>query len=141
VATTSGIAESQGLDLILDEGLRERSFGIFEGLLRSEAEELNAEAFRRWTSGSFTEAVPGGESRKDLCERILEVLKMLAKTHQGQSIAVTTHGGVLASLWRYLEPKREESRGFSIPNGSISHIKVSSAGDWEVVQWSSVDHL
>jgi probable phosphoglycerate mutase len=141
VGTAEPIAASKSLPLQTMASLRERSFGIFEGRCREEARAENPEAFEAWNLGSFSEVVPGGESRQNLCERVIEGLENIAAAHQQQSVAVVTHGGVLSSLWRYFEPSRQEQQGFLIPNGSISQLSYSDQGQWQVLNWSKVDHL
>ena len=138
--TAQAIGEPQGLDVRKSPDLRERSFGIFEGLLRSEAEAKAPESYEAWSSGTFGEVVPGGESRKTLCDRVLRGLKNIALEHPNQTIAVITHGGVLGALWRWLEPERTEQHGFSIPNASISRF-IYENDRWQVLEWSNVDHL
>ncbi len=141
IGTAEPIAASKSLPLQTMISLRERSFGIFEGRCREEARAENPKAFEAWNLGSFSEVVPGGESRQNLCERVIEGLQNIAAAHQQQSVAVVTHGGVLSSLWRYFEPSRQEQQGFLIPNGSISQLSFSDQGQWQVLNWSRVDHL
>jgi 2,3-bisphosphoglycerate-dependent phosphoglycerate mutase len=138
--TATVIGEPHRLSIQGTPLLRERSFGIFEGMLRSEAKEKAPESYEAWSSGTFGEVVPGGESRKTLCERVLKCLKNIVQAHPNQSIAVVTHGGVLGALWRVLEPERPEARGFNIPNASISRFQHLN-DQWQVLEWSNTDHL
>ena len=141
VLTAEPIAANKSLPLKTLTSLRERSFGIFEGRCREEARAENPEAFEAWNLGSFSEVVPGGESRQSLCERVIGALEDIAAAHQQQSVAVVTHGGVLSSLWRYFEPSRTEKQGFLIPNGSVSQLNYTDEKQWQVLNWSRVDHL
>lgn len=139
-STAQPIATATQQQLKTLKALRERSFGIFEGCLKHEAQALNPEAFEAWTQGTFGNVVPGGESRQTLVERVLASLVSLASQHNHETIAVISHGGVLSSLWRHLEPERQEQRGFSIPNASISQLSFDR-GTWTVDSWSDVSHL
>ena len=141
VLTAEPIAASKALPLKTLTALRERSFGVFEGRCREEARAENPKAFEAWNLGSFSDVVPGGESRQSLCERVIGALESIAATHQQQSVAVVTHGGVLSSLWRYFEPSRPEKQGFLIPNGSVSQLNYTDQGQWQALNWSKVDHL
>jgi 2,3-bisphosphoglycerate-dependent phosphoglycerate mutase len=138
--TAQAIASHKALHIELDPRLRERSFGIFEGMLREEARQKAPESYEAWTSGTFGEVVPGGESRKTLCERVITALEHIATKHPQQAVGIVTHGGVLASLWRALEPDRSEERGFSVPNASISQL-IFESGSWRIVEWSNINHL
>ena len=138
--TAAVIGEVHGLKVLEAVELRERSFGIFEGMLRSEAEARAQDAYEAWSSGTFGEVVPGAESRKTMCQRVINCLNTIAERHPQQSVVVLTHGGVLSALWRVLEPDRTEKDGFSIPNASISRA-ICEKEKWQILEWSNVDHL
>ena len=138
--TAAVIGEVHGLKVLEAVELRERSFGIFEGMLRSEAEARAPESYEAWSSGTFGEVVPGAESRKTMCTRVLKCLNTIAEIHPLQSVAVVTHGGVLSALWRVLEPDGMGKEGISIPNASISRA-IYEKEKWKVLEWSNVDHL
>lgn len=79
----------------VDPELRERRFGVFEGLTRDECATQHPEAWRAWLSQ--TGAPPGGEPRDLAIARMSRVLTRLAAT-DGGPLLVVSHGGVMR-LW------------------------------------------
>jgi probable phosphoglycerate mutase len=61
--------------------------------------------------------------------------------HQGQSILVFTHGGVLDKLYRFITGlPLSAARNFGIPNAGLKRIEVTPAG-WQIRSWADVTHL
>jgi probable phosphoglycerate mutase len=90
------VAEELGLAFTYeDPRLRERSFGIFEGLTREECEQLYPEEWRGWLENRHTPR--GAETQKDLSDRMLSGLGSAAETvaRAGAGVLAVTHGGAL----------------------------------------------
>jgi len=79
----------------VDAELRERKFGVFEGLTRDEIAVRYPEAWRAWTQ--TTEHPPGGESRADATARMHRALSRVRADARGHALVVS-HGGVMR-LW------------------------------------------
>jgi broad specificity phosphatase PhoE len=90
VATTLGLAAP-----VIEPALRERQFGVFEGLTRDECESQHPEAWRAWLAQ--TGSPPGGEDRELAVERMRTVLARLADG-DGPPVLAVSHGGVMR-LW------------------------------------------
>lgn len=110
VETARPIAQQQGIVETVRDELSEIDFGVWTGKTFAELEQD-----RRWQiynrcRGSAS--IPGGEKTTAVQSRIVAVLKTLARSHQGQRIAIVSHGDPLryavltftgASLDRYSE--------------------------------------
>ena len=90
IATALGLAAPD-----VDPELRERSFGVFEGLTRAECETQHPDAWRDWVAQ--TGSPPGGEPRADAIARLGRALGRIAATDGGAALVVS-HGGVMR-LW------------------------------------------
>jgi probable phosphoglycerate mutase len=77
-----------------DPELRERRFGVFEGLTRDQCASQHPAAWRAWIA--TTEAPPGGESRDDAVARLTRALERVAAA--SGPVLVISHGGVMR-LW------------------------------------------
>jgi probable phosphoglycerate mutase len=83
----------------VDAGLRERSFGPFEGLTRDECARLFPEAWRAWQEER--RAPEGAESDAALAARVAAALLRVAERVAGKGPAlVVTHGGALRTAVR-----------------------------------------
>jgi broad specificity phosphatase PhoE len=79
----------------VDRELRERRFGVFEGLTRDECATRYPDAWRAWAS--YTEHPPGGESRDDAIVRMNRAMARVREGARGHALVVS-HGGVMR-LW------------------------------------------
>jgi broad specificity phosphatase PhoE len=81
-----------------DPDLRERRFGIFEGLTRHECETLHPGPWRDWVTAQRTPE--GGETQKQLADRVVagatRVVREVATDARGALIV--THGGSLRAF-------------------------------------------
>lgn len=105
------IADELGLAVPSTDGdLVERHYGEAEGLdYREIAERFPNDA-----------PVPGRESREAVVERALPALMAIAQAHEGESVVVVSHGGVIRSVLGAVDPHREHP---AITNGSIHSFR------------------
>ncbi len=141
-ARTAGeIAAVTGHTIISDERLRERHFGVFEGLTQAEMREREPEAYERFMSRDPQYAVPGGESPADFFERCRMALEDLARRHPGDTIAVVTHGLVLDSAYRAATGLAlDAQRPVPLVNASLNWFAFDD-GRWNAGRWGDADHL
>ncbi|NMA70517.1 MAG: histidine phosphatase family protein [Firmicutes bacterium] len=90
----------RAIPLELDERLRERNFGEWEGLTREEVEARDPEGARRWREEPWTFRPPGGESLADVARRALPVVEELRE--EGGRVLIVSHGGTLRAILRHL---------------------------------------
>jgi 2,3-bisphosphoglycerate-dependent phosphoglycerate mutase len=94
---------------VSEERLREREFGVLEGLTRRGWRQLHAaEHERRQKVGKYYYRPPGGESYPDVNLRVHSFLGTLVREHSGQRVLVVTHSVVVLSFRRLLERLEED---------------------------------
>jgi alpha-ribazole phosphatase len=76
------------------ENLREMDFGDFEGFTYDEIAARNPELFRLWMENPTEVAFPNGESFPEMRDRVLKAFDAIGRKHDGQTVALVTHGGV-----------------------------------------------
>lgn len=104
----------------IEPALRERRFGVFEGLTREQCAAQHPEAWRAWQA--YTAAPPGGEPREDAVARLGIALTRIAEASTAPTLVVS-HGGVMR-LWLM------EILGRTIPllpNGVIYEVEHDGA--------------
>ena len=74
--------------------LKELHLGRWEGLTREEAVERFPEEAHFTFRNLATSKVKGGESLRELTERIIPALDNIIKKHNGESVCIVAHGGV-----------------------------------------------
>jgi 2,3-bisphosphoglycerate-dependent phosphoglycerate mutase len=140
--TAQSIAEVTGTPVVPEEGLRERSFGIFEGKTFDEIHQTWPDHAHNWRKRVPEWQPPeGGESLIQLRERVIRTLAALAARHPGEQIVVVAHGGVLDALYRIATGQDVNSpRTWELPNGAINRLLWTPEG-FTLVGWSDTQHL
>ena len=88
------IAEPHGLKPIVIEDLRERSFGIWEGMTFTEIKEKYPQEFEAWAGNPLRYSPVDGESTVEVRERAVKAVDGLLSNHNSEHIAIVAHGGV-----------------------------------------------
>ena len=134
-----------GLALQTDAQLRERCYGVFEGLLYSEIAEQYPDDYARWQAREVDAVMPDGErpaeSFRQFYQRCLDAIAGWAQRHPGQTIAIVAHGGVLECAYRAARGISLDSpRDFQVKNASINRF-VWDGAQLQLEHWGDVDHL
>ena len=81
-----------------DPDLRERSFGVFEGLTREQCEAQHADAWAAWLD--HKRAPEGGEAQESLSARVMAAVVRVATeiARPDAPALVVTHGGALRAV-------------------------------------------
>lgn len=139
--TARPLAAGAGLRVRTDKGLRERSFGTFEGLTYAEIQERFPDQARRWHAPDVNFGPAGGETLQAFHERAVDTVAAIAARHRGQAIAVVTHGGVLDALYRAASRiALDAQRNWLLGNACINRLLVRE-GKFELIGWADDQHL
>ncbi len=96
--------------ILLDERLRERERGVFDGLTRAGvAARLPDQAEAREFLGKFYHRAPGGESWCDVVQRLRPVVDRILIQHAGTRVMIVAHEVVIYCLRYILENLDEEA--------------------------------
>ena len=143
--TAQAIAASHQLPVQVDQLLRERCYGGFEGLLYSEIERRFPHEFAQWQARDVDAVLPAGanlgESFRTFYARSTGAMLAWAALNPGRTIVLVAHGGVLECAYRCaLCLSLETPRNFTIPNASINRFTVQD-GKLTLVSWGEIGHL
>ena len=139
--TAQTIAQAVGLAPVAVPEMRERCYGIFEGLTYAEAKARYPEAYAFFEVRDTDYCYDSGESLKALFARVTGKLAEIAAAHPGQNVVVVSHGGVLDIVNRFVRGSPLETpRDFLIPNAAINWIATVD-GTWRLESWGETVHL
>ena len=139
--TALAVSRHTGVPVQPEPGLRERSFGEFEGRTFAEIETELPEQAKRWRQRDPAFTPGGGESLLMLETRILSVIARLAAQHPGEQIALFAHGGVMDILYRAATRlDLQAARTWTLGNTAINRLLWSPEG-FSLVGWADVQHL
>lgn len=145
VQTAENLREAAGLadkmPICIDERLREKEFGILDGLTASGVAKLHPEqADFRATLGKFYHRPPGGESWVDVIFRLRALMDTVSLHHGGRRVLIVAHQVVVLCL-RYIIEKMTETqileidRAADVANCAITEycFSPSEPGDGNLV--------
>jgi len=133
--TAQGVVAEHEVPLLVDERLRERDLGIFDGLTgRGIRARYPEEAARREKLGKFYYQPPSGESWADVVLRVRSFLTDLRHGFEGERIWLFTHQAVIMAFRYVLDEAMDEGRlldidrEIQIPNASLTRYERSGSG-------------
>lgn len=139
--TAEPAARRLGLEPLVEPRLRERHYGIFQGLTYVEARTKLADDYARFKAKDPDYAFVSGESLKDFFARSIAVLDDIARRHAGEEALVFTHGGVLEMAYRHaMRLGLSSPREFELPNAAFNWLEIGTGG-WRVLAWADCEHL
>jgi len=138
--TAEAITKYSGHTLKIDQRLREKNLGVFEGLTTEEAKERHPEIFRLFKTAGSNYVIDEGESTQQLLDRALEFIEEIRLMHLDKRVVLVTHGGVVRVLIKH-------TLGLSV--GSPTRFLIKNTGlfrlvwneKWLVAQMGGVSHL
>jgi probable phosphoglycerate mutase len=112
--------------LCSDERLREKEFGILDGLTTPGVAAMQPEQaeFRRQL-GKFYHRPPGGESWADVILRLRSVMDTVSLHHRGQRVLIVAHQVVVLCLRYILETLDEEGILAIDREGDVANCSVT----------------
>jgi probable phosphoglycerate mutase len=144
--TAQAVADQyDGAKVHADANLRERCYGVFEGMLYTEVEQQYPADFALWQARDVDAVMPPGErvaeSFRQFYARAISAIREWAERHPGKTIAVVAHGGVLECAYREAVGMQLDSpRDFQVKNASINRFTFSD-GKLALTSWGEVEHL
>lgn len=139
-ATAQAIADRIGFDVKPLPQLRERHFGLFQGATAREAKARYPAAYAKYKARDVDYDFQTGESLTALAQRAWDAVEWIVRHHQGETVAVVTHAGVLDVLHRKATGKPlHTARDFVIPNCALNWFRFDAQG-WHLEAWDDHHH-
>lgn len=88
------VAAPHGIEVQKVPALREMSLGVLEGMPIEEARQRHPDLATRRYSSMLDFRMPGGESLRDVAERVRPVIAAIVERHRGQAVLVASHQSV-----------------------------------------------
>ncbi|MFJ2343631.1 bifunctional RNase H/acid phosphatase [Streptomyces antimycoticus] len=98
--TAEAVARRLGLDVRVEEGLRETDFGAWEGLTFAEVKERHPDDLEAWLASSKVAPTGGGESFAAVTRRVALSRDKLIARYTGRTVLLVTHVTPIKTLVR-----------------------------------------
>ena len=142
VDTVKPSADALSLPVHTTAALREVDVGLWEGVLREDVERLYPETYALYRNRPGLVRFDGGESFAEMRERALLAVREIVARHEGETVAIATHGGViraLRTLWEDIPLERMEEIP-QVPNASVTVVRYEGETA-SLLLIGSCDHL
>ncbi len=140
--TAKAIADRKDLKVRIRRDLREIDMSAWEDKTWAELKRFQPTVFEQWSFSPWNCTIPGGESVMQTGQRVYAALQDLARSHEGQSIAVVSHGtairGVLA-LAHGMRPDQLNELGWG-DNTCVAKLEFDGE-TCTPVYWNDATHL
>ncbi|QES41341.1 bifunctional RNase H/acid phosphatase [Streptomyces venezuelae] len=139
--TAHTVAARLGLDVHLEDGLRETDFGAWEGLTFGEARERHPEELNAWLA-SPDAAPPGGESFAEVTRRVSAARDRLTRAYAGRTVLLVTHVTPIKTLVRLaLGAPPESLFRMELSAASVSAVAYYADGNASLRLLNDTSHL
>ncbi|WP_406241284.1 bifunctional RNase H/acid phosphatase [Streptomyces anulatus] len=140
--TAAAVAGRLGLDVRIDEGLRETDFGAWEGLTFGEVRERYADDLTAWLASPDTAPTGGGESFAEVAERVAAARDRIVARSAGRTVLLVTHVTPIKTLVRLaLGAPPEALFRMELSAASISTVAHYADGNASVRLLNDTSHL
>ncbi|MFG2212014.1 bifunctional RNase H/acid phosphatase [Streptomyces sp. NPDC048638] len=140
--TAEEIATRLGLEVRLEEGLRETDFGAWEGLTFAEVRERFPEDLDAWLGSAKAAPTGGGESFAAVARRVSVARDKLIARYAGRTVLVVTHVTPIKTLVRLaLGAPPESLFRMELSAASLSAVAYYADGNASLRLLNDTSHL
>ncbi len=139
--TAKAVADKLNLPVIPNKNLREMYFGEWENRKISDLIE-NEEEFKMWKKNIGCTKSPGGETVRDMYERVLAEVEKIAKENDGKTVLIATHATPVRAMQCAWEGKTIDGmKDISwVANASVSTASYEN-GRFSIIEFSHDSHM
>jgi len=124
-----------------EPGLRERCYGVLEGLAMNELAVHQPEAAAAWHSREPDRQLEGGESLRQFRDRVVTTMEDVVARHPDARVLLFAHGGVLDIAWRHAQGiPLTHPRDAVLLNTAVNRLSFKD-GHWSVMGWGDISHI
>ncbi|MFJ6355282.1 bifunctional RNase H/acid phosphatase [Streptomyces sp. NPDC092046] len=140
--TAEAVATRLGLDVRIENGLRETDFGAWEGLTFGEVRERYRDDLDAWLASPKAAPTGGGESFATVARRVAATRDRLTAAYAGRTVLAVTHVTPIKTLVRLaLGAPPESLFRMELSAASISAVAYYADGNASVRLLNDTSHL
>ncbi|WP_367323573.1 bifunctional RNase H/acid phosphatase [Streptomyces sp. HUAS ZL42] len=140
--TAGAVAARLGLDVTIEDGLRETDFGAWEGLTFGEVRERYPDDLNKWLADPEAEPTGGGESFAATAARMAVTRDKLVAAYAGRTVLLVSHVTPIKTLVRLaLGAPPESLFRMELSAASLSAVAYYADGNASVRLFNDTSHL
>ncbi len=140
--TAMCLAQMLDMEVIQDKNLREINAGEWEGIKFDDLSVAYPQEYNVWLNHIGHSCCVGGESVKQLGDRIMGALTKIAQENDGKTVAIVTHGTPIRVAQSIVESGTTDKME-NIPwvsNASVTVFEYNN-NEWKIIELSKDEHL
>ncbi len=145
VQTAAPTAEQHGLVVQTLPELREKGFGVWEGLTKDDLERDYTDLWHRYhVLHELDSVIPGGETYTQVLDRMREALCRILGAHPGadDTVLVASHGGSARAFVLFaLQAPLSTLQRLRLDNTSLSRLDFRGVADGRVIFLNDTSHV
>ncbi len=128
-------------DIIIDESLKERSYGIIEGILIEDFKQnFPSHVVDKFYKSRHLD-VEGAEGIEELERRAVEAMKRIAEANKGKKVAIVAHGGIFNAFYLAISGRQKEDyQMFRSSNASVTEV-IYEDEKWILKSFDDTSHM
>ncbi|MFD7972188.1 bifunctional RNase H/acid phosphatase [Streptomyces clavifer] len=140
--TAAAVADRLGLEVRIEDGLRETDFGAWEGLTFAEVRERHGADLTAWLGSADTAPTGGGESFAEVADRVSAARDRLIARCAGRTALLVTHVTPIKTLVRLaLGAPPESLFRMELSPASVSTVAYYADGNPSLRLLNDTSHL
>ena len=140
--TARAVADRLGLDVAVEQGLRETDFGSWEGLTFGEVRERHPADLDAWLASAGAQPSGGGESFTAVAHRVAAARDELLASYAGRTVLLVSHVTPIKTLVRLaLGAPPESLFRMELSAASLSAIAYYTDGNASLRLLNDTNHL
>ncbi|WP_367430967.1 bifunctional RNase H/acid phosphatase [Streptomyces celluloflavus] len=140
--TADTVAARLGLEVRIEDGLRETDFGAWEGLTFAEVRERHPEDLTAWLGSTKAAPTGGGESFATVARRVAVARDKLIARYTGKTVLLVTHVTPIKTLVRLaLGAPPESLYRMELSAASLSAVAYYADGNASLRLLNDTSHL
>ncbi|WP_327349895.1 bifunctional RNase H/acid phosphatase [Streptomyces sp. NBC_01321] len=140
--TAAAVAARLGLEVRIEDGLRETDFGAWEGLTFAEVRERYGPDLDAWLASAKAAPTGGGESFAEVARRVAATRDRLTARYAGRTVLLVTHVTPIKTLVRLaLGAPPEAMFRMELSAASVSAVAYYSDGNVSLRLLNDTSHL
>ncbi|SFX11234.1 bifunctional RNase H/acid phosphatase [Streptomyces atratus] len=140
--TAAAVAARLGLEVRIEDGLRETDFGAWEGLTFAEVRERYGPDLDAWLASAKAAPTGGGESFAEVARRVSATRDRLITRYAGRTVLLVTHVTPIKTLIRLaLGAPPEALFRMELSAASVSAVAYYADGNASVRLLNDTSHL
>jgi len=145
VQTAAPTAEQHGLPIQTLPELREKGFGVWEGLTKDDLERDYTDLWHRYhVLHELDSVIPGGETYTQVLDRMREALCQILDAHPGadDTVLVASHGGSARAFVLFaLQAPLSTLQRLRLDNTSLNRLDFRGVADGRVIFLNDTSHV